>query len=316
MSHAVIFLDFRQAFYAVFRQFLTRHSHSPEGFLSFCSCMGVPADHARLILETLDSPEDVTTADLALHLKRRLGDALQTTWFCVRDAPNPIATSKGTRPGDPLADILFALILAPPLKRLNALLQEAGLIPHVSTGGILPGTSVAVGPGPASACWHDDVILLVASERCDLLLQACAEATRLAQSCFAATGLVVNFAAGKTEVIATPLGLGRKSALTSIHDAPDASISLDPSVADSQSVRLVTVYKHLGSISRLAHNVGAWGALSPTEASHWAAGVFGLYRCLAPRALRQAAAHLSAAQLCEFAMAPARANSRALAVSD
>ena len=207
VSHAVVFLDFRQAFYAVFRQFLTKHSHSPEGFLSFCSSMGVPEEHARTILQTLDLPdEDSITAGLASHLKRRLGDALQNTWFSVRDAPSPIATAKGTRPGDPLADILFALILAPPLKRLNALLRETGLTPVVTTGGILPGTSVAEGPGPSSACWHDDVILLVASERCEDLLAACAAATRLAQSCFAATGLVVNFAAGKTEVVATPLG--------------------------------------------------------------------------------------------------------------
>ena len=354
VSHAVVFLDFRQAFYAVFRQFLTKHSHSPEGFLSFCSSMGVPEEHARTILQTLDLLEDAITAGLASHLKRRLGDALQNTWFSVRDAPSPIATAKGTRPGDPLADILFALILAFPLKRLNALLRETGLTPIVTTGGVLPGTSVAEAPGPSSACWHDNVILLVASERCEDLLEACAAATRLAQSCFAATGLVVNFAAGKTEVVATPLGTGRRNTLSAILDSPDVSLPLDSNDASCQSVRLVSAYKHLGSmlqddgglrcdvdwrlqsarkglaplarpifgrsdvapkakadifstliISRLAHNVGVWGALSPTEANHWSAGVFGLYRSLAPRALRQAAAHLSAAQLCEFAAAPA-----------
>ena len=152
VSHAVVFLDFRQAFYAVFRQFLTRHSHSPEGFLSFCSSMGVPEEHARTILQTLDMPEDAITAGLASHLKRRLGDALHNTWFSVRDATSPIATAKGTRPGDPLADILFALILAPPLKRLNTLLRETGLTPTVTTGGILPGTVVAEAPGPSSSC--------------------------------------------------------------------------------------------------------------------------------------------------------------------
>ena len=338
LSHGLLFLDFQQAFYSVI------------GFLAWSSSVGIHDSHARAILASLETGEDSASAMLAPHLQSQLNDVLSNTWFQVRDCPHPVATARGSRPGDPLADILFGLVLAPPLRRLNCVMQDEGLTPTLSTGGLLPREGFA----PSSAAWHDDVVVFVAAEHSDRLRAALSRAASVCHDVFGASGLMVNYLPGKTEALACPLGLGRKQLLRDILSVEDPTLACTSSWDAVHQVRLVSEYRHLGSIiqddsglkqdislrlraaksalaplakpvfgrldvtpraktalfislmlSRLAHNAGAWGSLLEYEKSQWSAGVFGLYRSLVPRCLRQQAAHLTAAQLCAHALAPA-----------
>ena len=248
LSHAVIFLDFTQAFYSVFRHFLVRFPHTPQGFLDFCKELGVSDAQAAAILHTLDQPEDAITSSLAPHLHRRLHDALQVTWFQVNGAAKPCQTARGSRPGDPLADLLFGVILAPPLKRLAAKLQGAGIVPDIVTGGVFPGTRVDEFPCPCTAAWHDDVILPIAADKAEALISACSHATALASGIFEATGLILNFCPNKTEVMAMPLGKGQKDVLSVVFDPGSPCIPVHTREDGALSVKLTSTYRHLGSL--------------------------------------------------------------------
>eukprot|EP00975_Prorocentrum_lima_P043931 9213142-Prorocentrum_lima.AAC.1 len=46
------------------------------------------------------------------HFLRILADAHENTWFQVTGAAPLAATSRGSRPGDPLADATFSVLLA------------------------------------------------------------------------------------------------------------------------------------------------------------------------------------------------------------
>ena len=159
LSHGLLFLDFQQAFYSVIHHFLMHYPHTPDGFLAWSFSVGIPDTQARAILASLEAGEDLASASLPSHLQLQLKDVLSNTWFQVRDSPRPVATERGSRPGDPLADVLFALVLTPPLRRLNHTLQDEGLTPSLSTGGLLPQSVAGDSFAPSSASWHDDVVV-------------------------------------------------------------------------------------------------------------------------------------------------------------
>ena len=119
LSDGLLFLEFQQAFYSVFRLFLTGFPHTPDGFLYWCFCVGIQENHARAMLASLEAREDCATATMDPHLRAQLQDVLNNTWCQVRESDAPVSTDRGSRPGDPLADVLFALVLIPPLRRLN-----------------------------------------------------------------------------------------------------------------------------------------------------------------------------------------------------
>ena len=57
------------------------------------------------------------------------------SWFMVRGSRRCILPSLGVRPGDPLADVVFAIAFAAFLKLLNAELAARGLQPTVAIAG-------------------------------------------------------------------------------------------------------------------------------------------------------------------------------------
>ena len=54
--------------------------------------------------------QDVARLPMVLRpaQRQRLKDILSSTWFLMMGASHPVATERGTRPGDPLADLLYA----------------------------------------------------------------------------------------------------------------------------------------------------------------------------------------------------------------
>ena len=113
------------------------------------------------------------------------------------------------RPGDPLADVVFAIAFDAFLKLLNAELADRGLQPTVAIAG--PGIFRPPGASPGTVQVHeqtymDDTALpLEAEEAGDIfgmLVNAADALLRVAR----ALGLQVNFTAGKTEAVVHLVG--------------------------------------------------------------------------------------------------------------
>jgi len=61
----------------------------------------------------LHEADALTQADVPAHMKCQIRSALFGTWFTLRRQTAALtATSQGTRPGDPLADLLFGFLSA------------------------------------------------------------------------------------------------------------------------------------------------------------------------------------------------------------
>ena len=76
------------------------------------------------------------------HLTALLRDLLTATWFKFEGSLTLAVTHKGTRPGDPAADVLFAFTLSALFCAINASLKAQGLVnelPHVRQAPLVNG---------------------------------------------------------------------------------------------------------------------------------------------------------------------------------
>ena len=162
-----------------------------------------------------DSIESGATAlsrhGLAEGWRSALADWHRGSWFMVRGSDRCTMPLVGVRPGDPPADVVFAVAFTAFLKLLNAELEARGPQPSLEVAGAgifrTPGAPPEVIAIPEMA-YMDDVAVPIeaphAGQTFDTLVDAADPLLRVAK----AFGLKVNFAAGKTEAVVWLHGRG------------------------------------------------------------------------------------------------------------
>ena len=248
LSHALIFVDLRSAFYSVVREFLLSKPPADLDLLGLCTALGLTDEQVMALVSLLDPGGDNMSQAVPQHLKAYLADLLACTWFQVRGADHPIQTHKGTRPGDPLADLLFSMCIAGPLQLLAREMRDAGARIQITCGGILPGVPPGHSLAPATVSWHDDVVAMVAVSSAAQLLDTCASVARCIHDLFALRGLSVNYDAGKSEAVCTPIGPGIKPVLRRLRHPQGCSLYFLPDQGNMQALACVDAYRHLGSM--------------------------------------------------------------------
>ena len=162
----------------------------------------------------------------------------------------------GTRPGDPIADLIFACGYAVIQVEFAALLRENGLMGTIPmhAGGIF---SVSVAPGDCSAVglppvnYMDDTAFVIMAECPSQLIPRLALAACLFVRTCRRHGLEVNFGPGKTEALVRFGGEGSRLAVAEVNtlevaESEDGPAFLLP-LADGGVLRIVQHCRHLGS---------------------------------------------------------------------
>ena len=119
------------------------------------------------------------------------------------NAEKAYATSYGTMPGAPNADVGFQFALQASLEALDCHLAAEGLSARLELAGH---TGLAAPP----TTWLDDIALLITSDRADTLPANVSRAASLAAQYLRILGVRTNFAAGKTEAILHLCGQGTR----------------------------------------------------------------------------------------------------------
>ena len=127
-SFCVLFVDVKGAYYAAYRQLLV--SALPRSGTLLALIDQLPAsDLVKLRLrQRLDEANLLQKLPLSPAWRAFCEETLQDTWFSTEGAPNLTLTQRGSRPGDPLADLLFAVLLSDLDQELHCSLQAAGFI--------------------------------------------------------------------------------------------------------------------------------------------------------------------------------------------
>ena len=245
-SSALIFVDVKSAFYSIMRQFALGDDHSLPHFFDVCARLGLSGDQVEVIRDTLALPPDCSISQAPPQARMHLQDLLKCTWFQVAGCSSVVSTCAGSRPGDPLADMLFGMLLIGPLKQLSVDLEAARLCPCIHVAGILSEGSGERVSAPI-ASWHDDLVLMIATDSPDALLPGVSFAIRRVHDLMAQRNLRLNLSAGKTEVLCIPAGKASARLRSFIRKPEVQHCAFLPDHGCMATVRLVDRYKHLGS---------------------------------------------------------------------
>ena len=156
--------------------------------------VGMGEDQLDLITSLLSEDAAIFPAQTSSFLKARVQDTLSHTWFLTAGDDQPVLTSKGTRPGDPLADLMFAFVLKGVLKDCNAGISQAGLNLRAATAGILPSVQPGTYAVEPSLSWHDDCAFVFVSTAPATLRDAASNTLHLVERAFCARGLSLTLA--------------------------------------------------------------------------------------------------------------------------
>lgn len=242
-SSAVIFVDLATAFHHLVRQLVCgagedeevlvvlaslRQSHSPQEADELgCNLIG--------ILERLD---------IDPLLLRLLRDVHLGTWYSLTgDALTQ--THRGTRPGSPLADAIFHILMGDIARNLriwiNQQTEYVDLLAKLDLD-------------PMMVIWSDDLAIPWATATAEALPPAIAKLAVEIDRQFRSRGFTINYAIkGKTSVVISLLGSGAPELRRQLLLGPHPGMEIYLTEGRQQWLHFVTSYKHLGSLFSSSH---------------------------------------------------------------
>ena len=258
MSHAMIFLDLREAFYRVLRP-LAVGGTIPDALLaSVAERLRLPGEALSDLHALLRAPPSTEAAQMPSHLRRALLALHTNTHFRVPGQQDRIHTRIGSRPGDPLADVIFGYMFARILTTVEQRLLDLGLLetiegpdstglfPHLASESMVQHTFL----GPT---WMDDLCVTASSATAHgLESKAGAAAGILLETC-TSYGVSPNLDRGKSEILFSFRGPGSRGLRLKYFSTTQAGRMSVVTEYGTHEISIVGKYNHLGN---LAHHSG------------------------------------------------------------
>ena len=107
-----------------------------DDLVGILESLDIPVIFVPVIEKLMQEPTLLRRAATAPQLQSLLNDVHTNTWFTVAGTSRIARSRTGTRPGNPLADLLFALIIDPALDSIKHDLAEADLLLTAAPGSI------------------------------------------------------------------------------------------------------------------------------------------------------------------------------------
>ena len=215
MSHALIFLDLREAFYRVLRPLAVGGTIPDELLAVVASRLHLPPDALSDLHALLRSPSGIESAGMPKHLRRTLLALHTNTHFRVPGQTDRVHTRIGSRPGDPFADVVFGYMFARILATVERRLAELGILETVvdsPTPGLQLSNIAAdpVGQSFLGPTWMDDLCITVTGDSAHSLERKAGVAVSILLETCMAHGVTPNLDRGKSEVLFSFRGKGSR----------------------------------------------------------------------------------------------------------
>ena len=254
LSAAVLFVDVVGAHYHAIRE-LVMTMPAGASATAILDGLGLSQEEREEMAGLIAGEPAMREAGVQEHVAALAAEALSNTWFAIDGASGVACTRRGSRPGDPLADVVYAFLAARCLRSVRAELRAAGLLHQVAWNAPLEGAAAslapAIGGGPPPTDFvdvedglyaDDDAFIIIAPA--SQIANKTAEAAAIVTRGFRRFGLSLNFGEGKTEAVCRFAGVGAKAAERAL-DA--AGYEMDIPGVDAK-LKVVSAYKHMGSV--------------------------------------------------------------------
>ena len=246
-SCMALFGDVKSAYYQTVRQLAVGATRSDETVARIASHFNIDPSVMPQIQEALEG----NTGQRFLHGSEFQNDllrqSLSTTWSAFT-TEQVIHTEKGSRPGDPWADVVFNVIFCRVVQAIRQELQQEGLqftlpVPALRQPHIFSATPQDI--SPAHVTWADDIaVLAVLNTQVE---RSVANATTLLLGALHRHGMQATIGEGKTAALLAVRGSQAVHAKRRLFSSPKASI---PVIMETELVHLplISQYRHLGGL--------------------------------------------------------------------
>ena len=268
-TSAVTFYDIKAAYYHVLRQTLLRTSDCDRPLLHLLHRIGIPAAAVQELHDHLAKVALLDEAGVEEHLTALVSDLFRGTWFRLESSSTLTGTRRGTRPGDPLADLLFGFSFAGYLRSIDTTLAEAGLATTIPAAAESPPWwDWEPTTNTNHASWADDYVHLQLAEDQAQLVRHVLLSTRLHVEKASAVGMSLTFAKDKSAVLLSSR-LDRSCIFeASTNEVGDWGFPIRDSVSGiTHFLPIVDSYRHLGGILTANHRPGVDLAFRVAQAS-------------------------------------------------
>ena len=268
--------DIRAAFYRVVRQMVIDVPESDEHICRLVRSLGLPDGALAELHAKLSTLAEIPKAGATPHVQALVTDLLQGTYFRMDTDHLTMMTKRGTRPGDPCADVLFAFLLSGFTKAVDLAIEQEGLccqVPDLQTSPFVDAHQSEANIGFIS--WADDCLRPVQADTRSAVEAAAIATVQLTVEIGTTVGIDFTFDATKTCIMLP--ALPPTTRLKAAEEPPPKHLSFfNRLTASCVEVEIVDVYKHLGCL--LASN-----ATPSVEIKHRFAHASGILRPLAYR---------------------------------
>ena len=342
LSHFLIFIDIKSAFYSVVKEMLTGNE-AENDIRTVFRRMGLPSTAWEEFRNNVHGENLIYKATQSHILAKNTQAMLSHTWFIIPDGKAIQAPLTGSRPGDPNADLLFSFVMTRILKQLNAKAAAHGMPLYSQDGDGLHSMRCVTSV--------DDIAISVVDTPENVVAQATTMLS-LVREVMVEHGMRLSFGVGKTAVVAAFHGRGATKARQKFDQHAKRGIPVFTEHEGCCFIPVVSHYKHLGGhitrtgnclqeikvrtasvmaklqplrkilknptldvskkqiivrsigMSVLTLHSGTWTDLTQTEMQSWQAGVFKVYQMLQPRESDGEVAHKQMFQLADAMGSP------------
>ena len=253
-SYAVLFVDIKQAFYRLFREHIVKTHVADEAVQRLFQTLQLPTSAFADFAQELAEASAMEAAAASPYVRAHVEEAMHGTWFKLLGADAISQTKRGSRPGDNLADILFAFafrrILQKVLDQLaleecDMKIESLGVAhPYPDQLGVYPLVQFdALGP-----VWADDLAVLVADDDAPRLMAKLRYVGGVLFDHLDRAGMQVNFGSGKTEIVLDIRGPGALDIRKELYRHSPPVLDIPGREGQVRHCRLVATYKHLGTV--------------------------------------------------------------------
>ena len=238
MTTAVIFVDLKAAFHHMLREYVFSvrdplQLHELQRIFD-SNEFNIDQLAADLQQACQEKPKDIPEA-----LRLFLHDIHRSTWFQLDpDHDQVVTTDRGTRPGSPLADLGFNLLMSRIMHQLGEGLQ---LLHDYVQGCDQLGTHIP----PIS--WVDDLAIPLTTTAPHKMIPLIQDVVALLHTTFNAHGMTMNFETGKSEAVVMYRGKGANVCRTALFDAEATPCIVTATNTHILSLKVVAAYRHLGA---------------------------------------------------------------------
>ena len=207
-------MDAKEAFYAVLRTLVAPIHESDEAVAYLFKHLGLPQEAMQELRRVLQEAPMFTTIGLPQATITDVASTYTGTHFTMRGSAELGIALRGSRPGHPYADIVFAFAFQKVLQILVEKLDAHDLRPRIPRAAIDDHTTIDGDTRMPPPAFFDDFVVPVLAPNPFALHQKLSAVLHITGTAFAKRSMTVNDKPGKTEIMCTYSKKGHKQKST------------------------------------------------------------------------------------------------------